>query len=76
MRHGRRKPYTGMGVSRLPCVACGQPAVHQWQVCADGNLYRPVCLVCDAALNRMVLRFMRDPDADTKVRRYRERSTP
>lgn len=54
-KHGRKKPYTVIGIERLPCFRCGKPAYHQWQICADGNLYRPVCLDCDIELNEMVL---------------------
>jgi hypothetical protein len=44
--------------------------MFQWNCCADGNLWRPLCLKCDIAMNRMVLRWMRDPDADIKADRY------
>lgn len=70
-RHGRKKPYTQRGVEQLPCCRCGGPAHHQWNVCADNNLYRPICLPCDIALNKMVLRWMGDPDWEAKVNRYR-----
>jgi hypothetical protein len=69
-RHGRRKPYTARGIRRLPCFRCAAPASEQWQICADGNLWRPVCKSCDVQLNRVVLDFMRDPDADVKVSAY------
>ena len=55
---GRRRPYTEIGVRRLPCARCGEPAEHQWQICSDGNTYRPICVACDIKLNRMVLRWM------------------
>ena len=56
----RRIPYTERGIKRLKCFRCKiRPAVHQWQVCADGNTYRPICLKCDIALNRLVLRWMK-----------------
>ena len=74
MTHGRRKPYTTVGLRRLPCVRCGARAVHQWQICADGNIYRPVCRDCDVDLNAMVLAWAGDPDAEEKMRRYRERA--
>lgn len=35
--HGRRQPYTEIGVRRVPCTRCGEPAEYQWQVCADGR---------------------------------------
>lgn len=66
----RKRPYTQIGIRRLKCFRCGAQAVHQWQVCADGNQYRPLCLRCDVALNRLVLRWMRDPEASAKIARY------
>jgi hypothetical protein len=71
-RHGRRKPYTERGIRRLPCARCGKPAKTQWQVCADNNLYRPVCARCDVMLNGLVLRFMRDPEVVKKMRTYQK----
>jgi hypothetical protein len=38
----RKKPYTEAGVKRLCCVRCGKPAKYQWQICSDGNNYRPI----------------------------------
>lgn len=52
-RHGRREPYTSTGISHPPCFRCGQPAAHQWQICADDGLFRPLCNRCDAALNEL-----------------------
>jgi len=69
-RHGRKRPYTEAGIRRLPCARCGRPARHQWNACADG-LYRPVCTRCDVALNKLALRFMRDPDTEIKIRTYK-----
>lgn len=69
----RCKPYTQAGIRRLPCFRCGRPAEHQWQVCADKNVYRPICTRCDIALNALVLRFMRDPDRAQKLAEYRKR---
>lgn len=67
---GRREPYTAIGITRVPCVRCGAPAVHQWSVCADGNRYRALCLDCDIALNKLVLEWANCPDADDKVAQY------
>lgn len=69
-RHGRSKPYTEIGIRRLPCFRCGDQALTQWQICADGRTYRPLCGCCDVELNRMVLEFMGDPDAAAKMARY------
>jgi NAD-dependent SIR2 family protein deacetylase len=71
MRHGRQKHYTEIGIRRLPCTRCGAlPSVHQWSVCADKNLQRPVCEKCDAEMNAMVLFWMNDPDAPAKLQEY------
>lgn len=68
--YGRKKPYTEIGISRLPCFRCGEKARFQWQVCADNRLYRPICEDCDIELNKMVLRWMGDPDAESKIEAY------
>lgn len=67
----RKKPYTEAGIRRVPCRRCGDPSRYQWQVCADGNVYRGLCLACDVALNELVLRWASDPDADAKIASYR-----
>ena len=72
-RHGRKEPYTEAGVRRLPCARCGRPATHQWQVCSDGNLYRPICKECDILLNKIALWFMQDPDWESKMQAYEEK---
>lgn len=68
--HGRRRPYTVAGVRRVSCARCGNPARHQWSICSDGNLQRPICLDCDIALNRLVLRWMGFPDWREKIASY------
>ena len=73
---GRCKPYTQVGIRRLPCFRCNRPAEYQWQICADGNVWRPLCVRCDIAMNDCVLRFMRDPDREEKMREYRKRVAP
>lgn len=60
--YGRKKPYTEIGVRRVPCTRCGRPAEYQWQVCADGRLFRPICKQCDIELNEFVLQFMGFPE--------------
>ena len=69
--HGRKKPYTEIGIGRLPCFRCGAPAETQWQICADGNLFRPICWKCDTALNEAVLKFMGDPSWKEKIIQYK-----
>ena len=68
--NGRRRPYTAIGIRRLPCTRCGSPSRFQWQICSDGNLYRPLCAACDVELNRMVLEWVGFPDWREKLARY------
>lgn len=66
----RETPYTAAGIKRRPCARCGKPASTQWQVCADGSVYRPLCTACDVALNALVLKWAGDPLVDVKVAHY------
>ncbi len=70
LARARTRPYTAIGIRRVSCVRCGSPAVHQWQVCADLNRYRALCLDCDIALNAYVLAWANDPSAAAKVAAY------
>lgn len=67
----RRRPYTRHGIQRLKCIRCGNQATRQWQICAEGNNYRPVCSECDWLLNDLVLGFMRHPDRVLLLLAYR-----
>lgn len=59
----RKLPYTAIGILRKKCIRCGNPAHVQWQICSDGNNYRPLCLDCDIDLNAMVLKWAKHPHA-------------
>jgi hypothetical protein len=58
--HGRRQPYTAIGIARLPCSVrgCSNKAHASWQACANGRRHTPLCLEHDIAMNRMVLEFV------------------
>lgn len=66
----RKRPYTAIGIARVPCARCGQHSRYQWQICADGNIYRGLCARCDYALNEMVLEWVGDPLAEEKMQAY------
>lgn len=66
----RKKPYTEIGIKRLKCIRCGDPAQVQWQICSDGNNYRPICTPCDIKLNKAVLLFMKHPHARQLASEY------
>ena len=61
-----------MGIRRVPCIRCGAPSKHQFNICADGNVYRGVCEACDIQLNRLVLEFLGHPDVDGAMIEYTE----
>lgn len=71
--HPRREPYTEAGIKRLQCVRCGCRAAHQWNICAEGNNYRPICLACDVELNEMVLSWTGHPKARELSESYRHK---
>lgn len=66
----RKEPYTAIGIKRLKCIRCGEQAMFQWQVCSDGNNYRPLCGNCDVALNELVLEWMGHPNASQLITKY------
>lgn len=68
----RRNPYTERGIKRIPCFRCGAPSRYQWQICADKNRWRGLCLGCDFGLNAAVLRYLNDPDISRKLQEYRK----
>lgn len=67
----RRKPYTSIGIRRLKCFRCTRRAEYQWNACSDKS-FRPICTRCDVALNALVLRWMRHPDAAQLIAAYRK----
>lgn len=75
-QHGQKKPYTSIGISRLPCFRCGAKANQQWQICADHNLFRPICDECDIELNRLVLEFMGFENIKEMIEDYKNYLAP
>lgn len=68
MGKGRLTVHT---IKRRRCARCHRtPGYATWECCADGNLARVLCLRCDMALNRLVLRWMRDRRAKQKMAAY------
>jgi len=67
---GRTRPYTDIGIRRIPCSRCGAPSTQQWQVCSNGNRYIGICDACDLALNKLVLEFMRVPNREVLLKVY------
>ena len=74
--HGRRKPYTERGISRVRCYRCKRKASEQWNICALGGRYIPLCNRCGASLNALVLRWARVPGRVALMGRYRREAEP
>lgn len=62
------------GMRRLRCIRCGGQAVYQWQICSDGNNWRPLCFPCDVALNELVLQWFSHPRASELLAVYAQRT--
>ncbi len=58
---GRKKPYTEIGLRRLKCCRCEEKADSQWNCCANGNRWLPLCAQCDVLLNRLVMEYFNFP---------------
>lgn len=69
-RAGRAEPYTIEELLTLACVCCGAPSHFQWNCCADGNLWRPLCGWCDIKINQVMLVLTNDPNVSRKIARY------
>ena len=72
----RKKPYTTIGISRVPCFRCGKPSTRQWQICSLNNEYHGLCTECDIKLNALVLKFFRVPNANIICKQYARRMLP
>lgn len=70
--HGRVKPYTERGISRVPCLKCGKPSKYQWGICSNKNRNLPVCTSCDIELNRIFLDFADFPNKAELLQAYEE----
>ncbi len=67
---GRKKPYTEIGISRVPCKRCGKPSTQQWQTCSLNNEWFGVCTDCDVKLNLHVLWFFGIKNASQLINKY------
>ena len=60
----------------MGCAHCDAPeTAHRWSVAACANGRKKVepelCTPCDIALNELVLRFIRHPEAEELIAAYR-----
>jgi len=68
----RKKPYTEIGISRVPCLRCGKSSAHQWQICSLGNMWTGICTECDVKLNDLVLNFMGVKNIGSIMKEYQK----
>jgi NAD-dependent SIR2 family protein deacetylase len=64
------KPYSAAGIKRVRCFRCGDQAAYQWQACANGSRFLPVCAECDIAINALVLEWMDHPHREQLLEQY------
>lgn len=72
----RKKPYTAIGVTRVPCSfhGCKKTSVHQWQCCALGNYFMGLCSEHDIGLNNVAVTYLMGANrAMPLIRRYRKK---
>lgn len=72
-RHiGRRQPYTEIGIRRVKCGVrgCRTKGHSQWQCCANGNRWVPLCKMHDATLNRLALNYIGHPEVEALMEAY------
>lgn len=65
-----RKPYTQKQIDSSVCFCCKKPARFQWNACADGNVWRLLCVECDVRVNIGVLKVLYPRGWKTKIRAY------
>ena len=70
---GRKKPYTEIGIQRVPCARCGKPSFHQWQACANNRRYVAVCIECDVTVNEVVLNFFKIAGRRSLLAQYKKK---
>lgn len=69
---GRKKPYSAIGIRRMKCASCTQRAEYQWNCCANGNYWVPLCARCDVMMNDLMMRFVNHPHHGKLMKRYRK----
>lgn len=68
----RREPYTERGIGRVTCCrdGCENKAVYQWQCCAMGNKWMPLCEDCDLGLSEVAMGFINHPERLDRMTKY------
>lgn len=66
----RTKSYSLRELYKQKCFCCGKPARFQWNACADGNIWRPLCPECDVRINISVLQVLYPRGWKGRVRAY------
>jgi hypothetical protein len=70
---GRKEPYTVSEIKRKTCF-CGKRAIFQWQCCANGNRWVPLCREHDIQLNEIAMAIMQIPGRRELLTKYRRQA--
>ena len=71
---GRRTPCTQDIIHRSKCFKCKtRSAKEQFNICALGGRFVPICPSCDVELNALVLEWLDVPEQDERMKIYREK---
>jgi hypothetical protein len=74
--HGRAERYLADEITDVPCLRCGEPSKQQFNVCANGGHFVPLCPACDVALNELVLTWLGVENTDALMAAYRAEILP
>lgn len=66
----RRRPYPEAKLYTMKCHCCATPARFQWNACADGNVWRPLCPECDVKINVEVMKVLDPVNWRKRIRAY------
>ena len=71
---GRRTQYTQDTIQRAKCFKCKtRPAKEQFNICALGGRFVPICPECDVELNALVLNWLDVPEKDERMKIYQKK---
>ncbi len=66
----RTKPYTAIGIKRVPCARCGKPSHAQRNIGSLGKTFHGICKACDTDLNALVLDWLQYPNRHRLLNDY------
>lgn len=68
----RKRPFGIRQLYQQKCHCCGGPARFQWNACADGNVWRALCSLCDVKINIAVMKVLDPANWRERILKYCE----